>query len=66
MAASGLPSPCPRRARLPSCSRGREGGEAGGNPEGPRWAWQHLKHDLQDPHDWDKRTEQAYEQGYEQ
>lgn len=29
--------------------------------EGPQQAWQHMKADMQDPHDWDRRTEQEYE-----
>lgn len=29
--------------------------------EGPQQAWQHMKADMQDPHDWDRHTEQEYE-----
>ena len=37
------------------------GGEEQQHAEGPKAAWQHMKHDLQDPHDWDKRTEDQFE-----
>lgn len=57
------PHPAPPPAL---CSAGHGVGERGGEPEGPKQAWQQLRRDLQDPHDWDKMTEQAYERGNEQ
>lgn len=37
------------------------GGSQGEHLEGPREAWKHMQHDLQDPHQWDRQTEERYE-----
>ena len=37
-----------------------EGRGGGGEGESMHEAWEHLKHDVQDPADWDQRTEREF------
>lgn len=65
-AAHSLPCVCGallHRGGAAGGSSGKPGRERQQGAEGPREAWQHLKHDLQDPHDWDRATEAAFEGG---